>query len=302
MFEELDKAHVSWRVYSTVSPTLLFKYVRDHADGHVVPTARYYTDAAAGKLPQVAFVDPEFFGDIQHESDEHPPANPQLGQKFTSGVINALMKSPNWPTSALFLTWDEHGGYYDHVVPPAAPIPDNHAQIGDPDDTKAKFNQYGIRVPALVVSPFSRPHFVSHVVHDHTSILRTIELRFGLPALTNRDAKAAPMTEFLDFSNAAFATPPTLPGGDRESQGRRAMHAAARRRRGAERGRLTRGFTLAPSGRTQPIWPHSGRFYPWYLGTCSCGLSLLGRTGCMSRSRVGKEKFRGTRHCEVLQC
>jgi phospholipase C len=211
VFEELDEAHVSWRVYSTVSPTLLFKYVRDHADGHVVPTARYYTDAAAGKLPQVAFVDPEFFGDIQHESDEHPPANPQLGQKFTSGVINALMKSPNWPTSALFLTWDEHGGYYDHVVPPAAPIPDNHAQIGDPDDTKAKFNQYGIRVPALVVSPFSRPHFVSHVVHDHTSILRTIELRFGLPAMTRRDAQAAPMTEFLDFSNAAFATPPTLP-------------------------------------------------------------------------------------------
>jgi phospholipase C len=219
IFQELDKAHVSWRIYATVSGTLLFKYVRDHANGHMFPIARYYTDAAAGKLPQVAFVEPEYFGDTQHESDEHPPANPQLGQQFTSKVIGALMKSPDWSSAAFFLTWDEHGGYYDHVVPPAAPIPDDHAQIGSPTDTKARFDQYGIRVPALVVSPWSRPHFVSHVIHDHTSILRTIEIRFGLPSLTRRDAKALPMTEFFDFSHASFASPPALPAATVDPKG-----------------------------------------------------------------------------------
>jgi phospholipase C len=229
VFEELDKARVTWKIYASVSEGLLFKYVREHAKGHIFPIERYYTDAAAGKLPQVTIVEPNYFGDIDTQSDEHPPANPQVGQQFTAKVLDALMHSPNWSTSAFFLTWDEHGGYYDHVVPPPAPTPDDLPQIGAPDDTKAKFDQYGIRVPALVVSPWSRPHFVSHDVHDHTSILRTIELRFGLPALTRRDAAAQPMTEFFDFSAPAFATPPTLPAAPVDPKGVaqcRALHGA----------------------------------------------------------------------------
>jgi phospholipase C len=78
-------------------------------------------------------------------------------------------------------------------------------------DTAAAFDHYGVRVPAVVVSPYSKAHFVSHVVHDHTSILRFIETRFGLPALTNRDAQADPMLEFFDFSHPSFAVPPRLP-------------------------------------------------------------------------------------------
>src|SRR5262249_60068404 len=107
-------------------------------------------------------------------------------------------------------TWDEHGGYYDHVPPPAAPKPDDIAPMLGQNDTPAQFDQYGVRVPVLVVSPWSRPHYVSHVVHDHTSILRTIELRFGLSALTGRDAAAQPMTDFFNFSTATFAMAPKL--------------------------------------------------------------------------------------------
>ena len=73
------------------------------------------------------------------------------------------------------------------------------------------FDVYGVRVPVVVVSPFARPHFVSHVVNDHTSILRFIETRFGLPAMSRRDAAANPMLEFFDFSNPTFSTPPSLP-------------------------------------------------------------------------------------------
>ena len=97
------------------------------------------------------------------------------------------------------------------MVPPAAPVPDAIAPMLGPGDTEATFDRYGVRVPAVVVSPFARPHFVSHVVHDHTSILRFIESRFGLPALTRRDAQADPMLEFFDFSRPSFASPPQLP-------------------------------------------------------------------------------------------
>jgi phospholipase C len=78
-------------------------------------------------------------------------------------------------------------------------------------DTPGAFDMYGLRVPAVVISPYSRPHFVSHVVNDHTSILHFIERRFGLPALTRRDAAANPMLEFFDFSSPRFENPPTLP-------------------------------------------------------------------------------------------
>jgi phospholipase C len=173
--------------------------------------SQYFDDLANDALPSVAFVDPTLTEDPQTASDEHPPSNVQVGQAFVADVINGLMASPAWQTSAFFLAYDEHGGYYDHVVPPAAPIPDAIPPILQPGDTPGAFDQYGVRVPAVVVSPYSKPHFVSHVVHDHTSILRFIEYRFGMPALTNRDANADPMLEFFDFNTATFATPPSLP-------------------------------------------------------------------------------------------
>ena len=221
IFEELDAAHVSWKMYNSQASveSLLFKYVRDHSAGHVVGIDQYFADAKAGKLPAVSFVEPTFIGKVDVEADEHPPANPQVGQQASARVVNALLHSPNWPTSAFFLTWDEHGGYYDHVAPPAAPKPDAIAPILGPDDTHAAFDRYGVRVPVLVVSPWSRPGFVSHIVHDHTSILRTIELRFGVPALTHRDALAHPMNDFFDFSHPTFLHPPALPAATLDPRG-----------------------------------------------------------------------------------
>src|SRR5205807_9500562 len=140
----------------------------------------------------------------------HPSSNSQVGQKFVSDVTHALFTSPNWASSALFLTYDEHGGFYDHVAPPAAPVPDGIAPMLQAGDTPGAFDRYGIRVPVAVISPFAKSHFVSHTVNDHTSILHFIETRFHLPALTNRDGSANPMLEFFDFKGAPFKTPPTL--------------------------------------------------------------------------------------------
>ena len=120
------------------------------------------------------------------------------------------MASPNWPRAALFLVYDEHGGYYDHVPPPPACVPDDIAPQLGPGDTAAAFDRYGVRVPFVVVSPYARRHFVSHLVHDHTAILRFIETRFDLPALTRRDANADPLLEFFDFRHARVH-PPHLP-------------------------------------------------------------------------------------------
>jgi phospholipase C len=207
VFQLLDQAHVSWKIYiSSFGVEQVFSYVQKHP-GHVVKMPQYYKDVAAGKLPQVAFVEADPFGDVNHESDEHPPANVQVGEKFTHDVIQALVKSPNWLSSALFLTYDEHGGYYDHVAPPAAPKPDNIAPMLQPGDTPGAFDRYGIRVPTIVVSPYSRKHFVGHTVYDHTSILRFIEKRFGLPALTNRDKAANPMLGMFDFTKVSNAKP-----------------------------------------------------------------------------------------------
>ncbi len=207
VFNLLDAKKISWKVYFTEIPfTALYSYVEQNAPGHLFPISQYYADAAAGQLPQVAYIYPGYFGTRNTESDEHPPANVQTGQMATSKLVNALTTSPNWGSSAMFITYDEDGGFYDHVAPPAAPIPDNSKAEGG----TWKFDRYGFRVPVAVVSPYSRPHYVSHVVDDHTSILKFIETRFGLPTLTNRDKRADAMLGMFDFKHAAFATPATL--------------------------------------------------------------------------------------------
>ena len=126
-------------------------------------------------------------------------------------MIATLFASPQWPRSALFLTYDEHGGFFDHVPPPPACKPDDIAPILESGDEPGEFDRYGIRVPMALVSPFARRHFVSHTAYDHTSVLRFIETRFDLPALTARDANADPMLELFDFQHPRFRKPPKLP-------------------------------------------------------------------------------------------
>ncbi|HUL98819.1 MAG TPA: alkaline phosphatase family protein, partial [Mycobacterium sp.] len=215
VFNLLDNAALTWRIYASQYPVsyggLFFAYVSNNRPAHVFPQSQFYTDLANGDLPSVVFIDPDLIDTPDKENDEHPPADVQVGQKFVADAINGLMGSSAWASSALFFTYDEHGGFYDHVYPPSAPVPDAIPPLLQPGDTVAAFDRYGVRVPAAVISPYSKPHFVSHVVHDHTSILRFIEYRFGLPSLTNRDANADPMLEFFDFNTPAFLTPPTLP-------------------------------------------------------------------------------------------
>ena len=132
------------------------------------------------------------------------------GEAWAHKTIEAVMQSPAWARTLLIYTYDEHGGYYDHVPPPAAIEPDQIKPKLAAGDVPGVFDVYGPRVPAVVVSPYSKPNAVTDVIHDHTSILATIETKWNLPALSFRDANAETVMDFLDPSNPAFLTPPTI--------------------------------------------------------------------------------------------
>jgi phospholipase C len=159
---------------------------------------------AAGQLPQFSLVDP-----YTNYSEEDGDIS--IGEAFAARIIGAVMASPNWSSTAMFLVYDEHGGWYDHVPPQPAVRPDNvPPEITVPPDQPGGYDQTGFRVPCVVISPFARLDFVSHVVHDHTSLLKFMETKWNLPAMTYRDANATNMFEFFDFEWPAFAEPPTV--------------------------------------------------------------------------------------------
>jgi phospholipase C len=232
IFDELEKRHTSWAVYKNgiaagLESTLPVRdyYTRYGAWKHhqrFKGTDEFFEDAKSGSLPDVVFVDPNLLGGTpaayhlpyDWENDEHPPSNLQKGQEFSAHVIHALTKSPQWKQLALFVTWDEAGGLYDHVAPPPACPPDDIEPALKTEANRAfpgRFDRYGFRVPVLVVSPFAKRSHVSHVVYDHTSILRFIEAKHKIPALSSRDANADPMFDMFDFDNPPFMNPPSLP-------------------------------------------------------------------------------------------
>lgn len=255
IFEELQNAGISWKIYVNASNTpcqnmtgdaqgqcLLegYSYLNQFTyEGtilnsagqspdllqNIVPVTQFTTDAQNGTLPQVALIEPASTQGL----DEHPsdsdayPENIQTGATYAAGLINTLMTSPSWQDSAFIFTYDEGGGFYDHVQPQAAAVPDQYASPIDlqPSDEcdganatsgVCSFAMTGYRVPLIVISPFSKKNYVSHTVYDHTAILALIEKRFGLKALTSRDAAQADMSaDFFDFTNKPWATPPTPP-------------------------------------------------------------------------------------------
>lgn len=178
------------------------------------PIARYYSDCAAGTLPNITIVDPPFRdggGGDGLSADDHPLGDVRLGQAFMADVANAFVRSPNYRRGALFIVYDEWGGFFDHVRPPR--VPDKRATR----DLDTDFGQMGFRIPAVAISPYTRgaaknrPEFrVDHGVHGHESILKLISHRFGLGHLTKRHRYARNIGHSFDWANPDF-DPPALP-------------------------------------------------------------------------------------------
>ena len=158
---------------------------------------QFYTDAQNGMLPQVSWIIPN------SDLSEHPPASIATGSNYITGLVNAVMNSPQWSSTAIFISWDDWGGFYDHVAPP-------------------KVDQYGlgIRVPGLIISPWARQGYVDHKTYSFESWLKVVEERFGVVPMTGRDNTANDMTDAFDFTqqprapmllNAAGASYPPTP-------------------------------------------------------------------------------------------
>ncbi len=200
IFDKLEEAKVTWEVYTDDIAPLEFS-VAWGTRKKWKSIATFLAALKNGTLPAVTFVDST--GAFSPPAlDEHPPGDVQVGEAWTRSIYQATVASPVWSSTALFFTYDEAGGFGDHVPPPKGCAPS-----ADQSD----FTELGIRVPLVLVSPWAKRHHVSHEVHEHTSILRFIELLHDLPALTARDANSDALLDMFDFSCANTSPLPTAP-------------------------------------------------------------------------------------------
>ena len=195
----LDAAGVAWANYGGYA----FAMIKALAGHPQLPSDRFVTDAAAGKLPAVSWVY------APHALSEHPPDPPDRGKKppvgnVTNGMqwsvnqVNAIVQGGLWPLTAIFITWDDWGGWFDHVNPPEVEKWTDGTQF-----------RYGSRVGCLVLSPYAKSGYISKVLHSHVSPLRFCETTFGLPALNPRDSASDAMSDCFDFSQKP-APPPSV--------------------------------------------------------------------------------------------
>jgi uncharacterized protein (TIGR03437 family) len=172
------------KTYTLWNPLPAFPAVKgDSAQwNRLVDTSQFYMDAANGALPQVSWVIPS--GAVS----EHPPSGVQEGMAYVTGLVNAVMKGPQWNTTAIFIAWDDWGGFYDHMVPPAV-------------DKEG----LGLRTPGMVLGPYARQNFVDHKTYSFESWLKIVEERFGVNSLTARDNTANDMIDAFDFTQSPRA-------------------------------------------------------------------------------------------------
>lgn len=207
IFDHLDVAHVPWGYYSHDIGFL--RTVRRYTGsvGKISKVSEFYERASEGTLPAVSWVDPNFtlqehvFGK-GYSNDDHPPADIRRGQRLVARIYNYLLLGRNdaWKKTLFIVVYDEHGGFYDHVPPEPAVAPNAL--------NASKFERYGVRVPALVMSPYIPAGRISHTIYDHTSILKTILNRFckrpdgSIPHMSRRVDDAADLEPLLSLTTA----------------------------------------------------------------------------------------------------
>jgi phospholipase C len=200
IFDSLRRAGVSSRYFFTDIPFAALWGASGVARSGQVQ--EYYERCAAGTLPAVSYVDPSFFGETQGTSgDEHPHGDVRVGQAFISDVVHAFMSGPQWRRGALFIVYDEWGGFFDHVTPPRVP------DIRQSRDINLDFGQMGLRIPVVLVSPFARRGYVDHSIYGFESILKLIRYRWGLKPLTLRDYYANNIAYSFDFDKPDYTVP-----------------------------------------------------------------------------------------------
>jgi len=204
IFAALKKRGVDSRYfYSDIPVSALWGQPGIQRSGKV---EEYYERCRTGTLPPLSFVDPSFAGEGQGTSgDEHPHGDVRTGQAFMSDVVNAFIESPQWKNGALFVVYDEWGGFFDHVASPRVPDNRNSADLNE------DYGRMGFRIPAVLVSPYARRGHVDHQQWGFESILKMIRYRYGLDPLTKRDAYARNIARSFDFDAKPRLANPGLP-------------------------------------------------------------------------------------------
>jgi phospholipase C len=215
IFDRMNANNTNWRLYAGDN----FPVVAGLKGINVTEINDYHDfapDVGQSSYPaSYTFIEPSYghvVTDYKCGTSQHPLDDVTRGEMLIKCTYEAIRASPLWNSSLLIITWDEHGGFYDHVPPPAAvtpgdqPTDDDHSQYG------FTFEQYGVRVPAIVVSPLIPRNVIDHRAYDHASIPATLEACFGLPPLTKRDSSALNLLPLVSLPSPRNDTPMTVPG------------------------------------------------------------------------------------------
>jgi phospholipase C len=205
VYQRLSEAGISWSIYFGDFPQSIVMTEQWKYPEHYHGISQFYADLAGpeASFPQYCFIEPTYFGKLQN--DQHPPSNVKRGEQLIANVYNALRANQGlWEKSLLVILYDEHGGFYDHVEPPVAVPPDDNVK-------EFSFAQYGVRVPAILVSPWVNSGVVRDEF-DHTSLLKYVTDKWGLSPLGNRVASARTFAGYVADGLAAprTNTPPSL--------------------------------------------------------------------------------------------
>jgi len=210
IFDALGKNGLSWNIYYGDIPQSLVLEHHWRALDHFKRFEKFYADVEKGELATYSFIEPRYMNFHEWKAnDQHPPHDVRLGEYLIAEVYDTLRNSPLWEKSLLVVLYDEHGGFYDHVPPPG-PVP-------SPDGKKSKrpyfdFTRLGVRVPAILVSPYVEKGQVDSTVYEHSSLPATIRTLFNLPeGLTARDKAANTFEKNLSLTTPRSDTPLTLP-------------------------------------------------------------------------------------------
>ncbi len=209
------KSATPWRVYTGGDfPNVAALKGIDHSQ--LLPFDNFVKDVENPSYPWLyTFIEPNY-GDIlngtyEGGTSQHPLDGVAHGEALIKTVYKAIRNSPHWNNSLLIVIWDEHGGFYDHVAPPSAVAPGDTDPSSRYDKHGFTFEQLGVRVPAVIVSPWIPKNRIDHQLYDHASIPATLQQLFGISALTNRDAVAHDVTPLLSLAAPRIDIPTTLP-------------------------------------------------------------------------------------------
>jgi len=219
IFETLDALKIPWRLYNDEDKCLLggqvpivsaLKGIR-HVDVH---NFRDFSGDLQKDYPaKFTFIEPNYgdviFNTYKGGSSQHPMDDITSGEAFIKNVYEAIRNSSLWESSLLVITYDEHGGFYDHVKPPVTVAPEDDS-VKDYNQYGFDFMQYGVRVPAVIISPLIPKNTIDHTLYDHTSVLSTLEDLFTFQPLTQRDGNANTFTALLSLDNPRTDCPLTL--------------------------------------------------------------------------------------------